>query len=94
MKTRKSTLCQLSLIPDSRLRVFIATIALGMELDCRNIRHVNHVGAPESIEDYIQQTGRDGEACFATLRHGKGLSKQSIKICSYIARIAAGKQCY
>ena len=64
--------------PDSRLHVVIATIAFGMGLDCPNIRHVIHFGAPETIEDYIQQTGRagrDGDACFATLHYGKGLSK-------------------
>ncbi len=41
--------------PDSCLRVVIGAIAFGMGLDCPNIRNVIHIGASESVEDYIQQ---------------------------------------
>ena len=48
-------------LPGSRLRVVIATIAFGMGLDCPNVRKIIHIGAPEDVESYLQQTGRAGE---------------------------------
>lgn len=65
--------------PDCRLRVVIATVAFGMGIDCPNIRGIIHIGSPESIEAYVQQTGRagrDGQFCTAVLYHGKGLTRR------------------
>ena len=45
---------------DSNLRVVIATVAFGMGIDCRDVRQVVHVGPPEEVESYIQETGRAG----------------------------------
>lgn len=62
----------------SKLRVVIGTIAFGMGLDCPDIRNIIHIGAPETVEDNIQQTGRagrDAQPCFAVLYHGKGLTR-------------------
>ena len=42
------------------LRIVFATIAFGMGLDCQNIRQVYHLGAPDDLESYIQETGRGG----------------------------------
>ena len=47
-------------IPDSTLKVIIATTAFGMGIDCPNVRHVVHWGPAEDIESYVQQTGRAG----------------------------------
>lgn len=44
----------------SVLRVVIATVAFGMELNCPNIRRVIHWNPPGDIESYIQETGRGG----------------------------------
>lgn len=54
----------------SQLRVVVATIAFGMGIDCEDVREVIHVGAPDDVESYIQETGRagrDGQAALAML---------------------------
>lgn len=54
----------------SQLRVVIATVAFGMGVDCGDVREVIHLGAPDDLESYIQETGRagrDGAAALAML---------------------------
>ncbi|XP_065905622.1 ATP-dependent DNA helicase RecQ-like [Dysidea avara] len=54
----------------SHLRVVIATVAFGMGIDCNDVHQVFHVGPPEDIECYIQETGRagrDGDKSLALL---------------------------
>ena len=54
----------------SHLRVVIATVAFGMGINCNDVRQVFHVGPPENIESYIQETGpagRDGGESLALL---------------------------
>ena len=48
----------------------MATIAFEMGTDCTDIRQINHVGLPNDIHSYIQQTGRagrNGQASLVTL---------------------------
>ncbi|XP_066918687.1 ATP-dependent DNA helicase RecQ-like [Clytia hemisphaerica] len=40
--------------------IVVATSALGMGVNIRNIRHVIHVGLPSDVEAYIQELGRAG----------------------------------
>ncbi len=46
------------------IRVVFATIDIGMGVDIPDIRHVIHVGPPNSVKAYVQETGgagRDGK---------------------------------
>ena len=42
--------------------VVFATVALGMGVDMKNISRVIHYGAPRSVEDYFQESGRGGRS--------------------------------
>lgn len=55
---------------DGIVRVVFATIALGMGVDMRDVSVVIHYGAPRSIDDYFQESGRggrSGEKCVSTI---------------------------
>ena len=48
----------------SRIRILIATVAWGMGMDKRNVRHVYHWGIPRSLDAWYQEAsraGRDGQ---------------------------------
>ena len=44
------------------LRVLIATIAYGMGVNCKGVRRVIHFGPSNSVQAYIQESGRCGRA--------------------------------
>ena len=50
------SLCQ----PDGVVRVVFATMALGMGVDFKDLDFIIHYGAPRSLEDYFQESGRAG----------------------------------
>ena len=49
-------------VPDGVVRVVFATIALGMGINLQGMNTVVHYGAPSSIEDYFQESGRGGRS--------------------------------
>ena len=67
---KKEQILQFFKVPNSTLRVLIATTAFGMGVDCPNIRRVYHWGSPSEPEEYVQETGRagrDGEDAVAII---------------------------
>lgn len=56
-----------------KLRLIIATTAFSMGIDCPDIRQIYHYGPPNTIEQYVQETGRagrDNEQSKAVLLYG------------------------
>ena len=47
-------------IPDGVVHVVFATVALGMGVNLQDVNTVVHYGAPHSLEDYFQESGRGG----------------------------------
>ena len=45
---------------DGVVRVVFATMALGMGVDFKSLDYIIPYGAPRSLEDYIQESGRAG----------------------------------
>ena len=55
---------------DGVVRVVFATMALGMGVNFVNLHTIIHYGAPRSLEDYFQESGRagrDGELSTSTI---------------------------
>ena len=82
----------------SHLRVVIATVAFGMGIDCNDVRQVFHVGPPEDIECYIQETGRagrDGSNSLALLMLIKEIRMISIddNMKNYISSTTCRRDC-
>ena len=46
--------------PHGLVRVVFASVAMGMGIDLRGVNIIVHYGAPSSIEDYFQASGRGG----------------------------------
>ena len=49
-------------IPEGTVRVVFATVALGMGVHLVDVYQVIHYGAPSSIDDYFQESGRSGRS--------------------------------
>ncbi|XP_067026602.1 bifunctional 3'-5' exonuclease/ATP-dependent helicase WRN-like [Acropora muricata] len=43
-----------------KIRVLFVTIAFGIGVDCPRIREVVHIGVPNTMEEYFQESGRAG----------------------------------
>lgn len=66
---------------ESHLRLVIATVAFGMGVDCSHVQQIIHVGPPDDLEAYIQETGRagrDGCNSIAVIFLIKGMLRQSV----------------
>ena len=63
----------------TNLRLVIATTAFGLGVDCRDITRVINWGAPNSLEELVQETGRagrNGSHSKAILYFGKGSNRR------------------
>ena len=60
--TNKKILLDSLLKPDGVLRIIFATNALGMGINIENLNKIVHYGAPSTLEDYFQESGRAGRA--------------------------------
>ena len=58
----KDVIFQSLLDPDGVVRIVFATNALGMGVDFQGVNSVVHYGAPHSMEDYFQESGRGGRS--------------------------------
>ena len=56
----KDIILQSLQIPDGVVRVVFATVALGMGINLKDVNTIIHYGAPKSVEDYFQESGRGG----------------------------------
>lgn len=48
--------------PKSVVWVVFATVALGMGINLQDVNTIIHYGAPRSLEDYFQESGRGGRS--------------------------------
>ena len=58
----KQVVLQSLLKPDGVVRVVFATNALGMGVNMAKVNRIIHYGAPRSIDDYFQESGRAGRS--------------------------------
>ena len=58
----KDVILKSLLVSDGVVRVVFATVALDMGINLQNINTVIHYRAPQSLEDYFQESGRAGRS--------------------------------
>ena len=46
--------------PDGVVRIVFATVTLGMGVNLKSVNTTWHYGAPASLDDYLQESGRGG----------------------------------
>ena len=49
------------------IKILVATIALGIGVDCRAVRQTIHFGPSKNLEAFIQESGRDGKPSVSCL---------------------------
>ena len=73
---------------ESKLKVIVVTIALGMGMDCPNFGRLFRGGKPDNLCSYIQETGRtgsDGETSMVTLLQCRTYHSVDEDIKEYVA---------
>jgi superfamily II DNA/RNA helicase len=65
---------------DGQIRVLFATVAFGMGVDVKGVHSILHLGAPNTIGDYVQESGRagrDGQQSVSIILTYPGMFKDS-----------------
>ena len=57
---------------DGNCHLVTATAAFGMDINCPDIRRVLHWRLSSPLEEYIQESGQDGELSVAVIYDGNG----------------------
>lgn len=74
--------------PDGKVRIIIATTALGMGVDIKGLHRVINYGPPSDVESYLQEVGRagrDGQQSEALLLfHGRQLHHCTPEMLEYL----------
>ena len=73
---------------NTNLRVVVATVAFGMGVDCPDVRQVVHIGPPDDVSSYIQETGRagrDGQLSIATVLKARVYHRVEDDMSSYVS---------
>ena len=71
-----------SFTKETTLRIVITTVAFGMGVHCVGVREVIHLGLPDDLESYVQETargGRDGQPALALLLLKPGSKRNSAR---------------
>ena len=58
----KDVILKSLVVPDEVVHVVFTTVALGMGVDLRDVNSIIHYGAPNRLEDYVQESGRGGRS--------------------------------
>lgn len=59
-KHNKEVILRGMVLKDGVIRVVFATTALGMGVNFAGLKTIIHYGAPRTIDDYFQESGRGG----------------------------------
>lgn len=81
----KTSICDSYHNPDGHIRVVLCTTSFSMGLDVNGVDSVVHYGPANTLEDYIQETGRAGrnptEDCHAILiRYKRSTGSKNISL--------------
>ena len=61
-QSSKEVIIRSLLDPQGVVRIVFASLAIGMGVDLRGVNTIVHYGAPSSMEDYFQASGRGGRS--------------------------------
>lgn len=82
-ESRKDFISESFQSPDGIIRILLCTIAFGMGVNVKKVTRVVHFGPPESVDDYVQESGRagrDGEQSYAILVTYRGCTRHKVSV--------------
>lgn len=79
--SRKDFISESFQSPDGIIRILFCTIAFGMGVNVKKVTRVVHFGPPESVDNYVQESGRagrDGGQSYAILVTYRGCTRHRV----------------